>query len=171
MNQRQQQLIDELVKEFDRLNSSNLNRGSIIKVDAYMEEFNQAEMVKKETEAYNEAVRRVAEKLFLDQASLLQYDLHKLGIKSIVEDNSNKNEFHSKFIFYYNDYDRAYISLVREKRYIVIPNGEYIERTDKYVVTISSNGPKFDSLRDMAEDSDSFKHYVRKALQHVNKNI
>ena len=168
MNARQQQLIDELTQEFDRLNSSNTKVGKLINIGAYIDEFNQSEVMKKEVEAYNNAIQKEAQEIFLEEAFMIQNDLYEMGIYSTVKDDRWRN-FYPSFVIELHKHGSVTIRLQRRSRYVTIPNGEHIERTDKFVVTISHSDSEFDSIQSMVDNSDAFKSHIRKALQYTNK--
>jgi hypothetical protein len=163
MNQRQQQLIDELVKEFDKLNSSNQKKGRLLDVSAYIDEFNQSEVMRKEIEAYNNAKIIEAKESFLEEAKLLQCDLSDLGIETFIHcNNFNDHEL----IFKVPGYGDKRIFIKRRLQDIALPNGNYIEKTIEFVVRISDDSfSTFDSVQELVNKSDHFKLYVRRALQ------
>lgn len=169
MNARQQQLIDELTQEFNRLNSSNTKVGKLINIGAYIDEFNQSEIMKKEIEAYNNAIQKEAQEIFLEEAILLQRDLYDMGIYSTIKDDRWRN-FCPSFVIELRKHDSVTIRMTRKSTYVPIANGERIERTDKFVVTISQSDSEFDSIQSMVDDSDAFKYHIRKALQYANEN-
>jgi hypothetical protein len=165
MNARQQQLINELTREFDRLNSSNVSRGSILDIDSYMDEFNDSEIIKNEIKVWNDAIVRELNASFLEEAYQLQKDLKAMNIKS---DISEGGSFPS-ILFMYTPGENIIIRLRYRGESVKLPNlGSINKITGAYVDM--GNYTAYSSIKNMCESSVDFKTIIRQAVKYANKN-
>lgn len=169
MNARQQQLINELTEEFNRLNSSNVNKSSILDIASYMGEFNESEIIKNEVKAWNDAIVRELNASFLEEAYQLQKDLKAMNIKS---DISERGSFPS-ILFMYRPGENIIIRLHYRGYSVKLPNLGSIDKITGAYVGIGHSIPAtaYSSIKSMCESSVDFKNRLREAIKNSNKNI
>lgn len=157
MKKRQEELVEEIISKFEKLNDAKSFKGSILDLDKLIGDQEESDAIRKEIEICNEALMKELRRNFQEKCEELSKDLNILNVPNSFKDNEKR-------IFIIGDsYTNKAINLEIKSEIIRLPNNENV---CKYVSEqLSMGNVNTNSFEKMIESNlfqQTIKRYIDK---------